>query len=126
VLQVGQLYSGEQSRPCGGVIECVEPSAGSSEGCGTARAKAQAQGGAKWAGHRAGAVNQHGKALASANSLRKGGIGANRVWGMVPYLGTTLGEAWCDVWSSVQRARRARITSELGRQMLCAREARSE
>jgi hypothetical protein len=45
---------------------------------------------------------------------------------MVPYLGTTLGEAWHDVWSSVQQARRAQITSELGRRMLCAREARSE
>jgi hypothetical protein len=52
--------------------------------------------------------------------------GANRAWGKVPHLGTTLGEAWRDVWSSGKTARRARVTGELGRWRLSARGAGSE
>jgi hypothetical protein len=45
---------------------------------------------AELAGHRGGAADQRTAAPASANSLQRAGIGANRAWEEVPYLGTTL------------------------------------
>jgi hypothetical protein len=86
-LRVGRGYSSEQSRPRGGGIGCAEAGTTSDEGWGTLRAKAQARGGAKLTRLCAGAV------------YRRGRIEANRAWRNI-HLGTTLGEARGDVWSS--------------------------
>lgn len=114
------------SLPWGGPIKCAEVGIGSSVGCGTSKAEQRARGRAKSARHHAGATNQRGKAPMIANSLRRGGIGANRAWGMVPYLGTMLGRAWRGVSISRQSARWAWVTGELERRRLCTREAGSE
>jgi hypothetical protein len=100
VLRAGEVYFGEQSRPWGGAIERTEADAGSSEGFRTSRAKSWARGGAASAERRGGTIDRRAAAPASSNSPQRSGIEANRVRGVVPYLGTVLGEAQHSVWSS--------------------------
>jgi hypothetical protein len=103
------------------VIECTRASASSGEGFGTPRAKKQARGGAKLIEHHADAVDRRAATPTSANSLRRGGIKANRARGMIPYLGMALEEAWRSVLSSRQSTRRARTQASSGSGS-CARE----
>jgi hypothetical protein len=70
-LRAGRWYSGEQSRPWGGVIGCAEAGASSDEGCGTPRAKTHARGRAKSTGRRAGAVDRSAATSESTNSPQR-------------------------------------------------------
>jgi hypothetical protein len=92
----GLGYSGEQSGPLLGLIECTEADTGSDEGCRTPRAEKQAKGGAMLAERRAGAENRGAVAPASANSPQ-GGIRANKVPGWFLTSGRRSGRAWHNV-----------------------------
>jgi hypothetical protein len=80
-------------------------------------------GGAKSDGRRADAADRQVATLASTNLPQREQNRGKKGAGMVPYLGTVLGEAWRDVWSSRWSAQRARIIDKLGRRRLSAREA---
>lgn len=64
------------------------------------RAKAHARGGAKSAGHREGVADRRVATPASTNSPQREQNQGRKDVGMVPCIGTVLGEPWRGVWSS--------------------------
>jgi hypothetical protein len=93
VLGAGQRCSGERFRPRGGAIERTKVGAGFGGGFGTSRVKTWAWGGAASGEHRGGTTDRSAIAPVSSNSPHRSKIEANGALGVVPYLGTTLGEA---------------------------------